>query len=136
MQQIYRRLPMPKCDLLWNFIEITTRHRCFPVNLLHIFRRPFYKSTYEALLLKHQHILIPITKKWSSKNSKQGWVCISFEESLLLIKSNHLANLKECLCRSPNQNRDVSVSTWSFCCQKYSSAHTTCLIIFNFNFDF
>ena len=106
MQQIYRRLPMPKCDLLWNFIEITTRHRCFPVNLLHIFRRLFYKSTYEALLLKHQHILIPITKKRSSKNSKQGWVCISFEESLLLIKSNHLTNLKECLCRSPNQNRD------------------------------
>ena len=32
---------MPKCDfnkLLCNFIEITLRHGCSPVNLLHIFR--------------------------------------------------------------------------------------------------
>ena len=28
---------MPKCDLLCNFIEITPRHGCPPVNLLHIF---------------------------------------------------------------------------------------------------
>ena len=39
MQQIYRRTPMPKCNL----IEITLRHWCSPVNLLqfseHFFRR-------------------------------------------------------------------------------------------------
>ena len=28
-----------------NFIEITLRHGCPPVNLLHIFRTPFTKST-------------------------------------------------------------------------------------------
>ena len=28
-----------------NFIEITLRHGCSPVNLLHIFRTPFAKKT-------------------------------------------------------------------------------------------
>ena len=28
-----------------NFIEITLRHWCSPVNLLHVFRTPFLKST-------------------------------------------------------------------------------------------
>ena len=49
IQQIYRRKPMPK--LLCNFIEITLRHACFPVNLLHIFRTPFSKNTAGWLLL-------------------------------------------------------------------------------------
>ena len=35
-----------------NFIEITFRHRCSPVNLLCIFRTPFPKSKSERLLLK------------------------------------------------------------------------------------
>ena len=47
MQQIYRRTPTPKCDLQSNFIEITLRHGCSPVNLLHIFRTPFLKNTSE-----------------------------------------------------------------------------------------
>ena len=34
-----------------NFIEIALRHGCSPVNLLHIFRTPFYKNTSEWLLL-------------------------------------------------------------------------------------
>ena len=38
-----------------NFIEIALRHRCSPVNLLHIFRTPFHKNTSGRLLLnKHQ----------------------------------------------------------------------------------
>ena len=37
--------------LLCNFIEITLRHGCSPVNLLHIFRAPFTKNTSERLLL-------------------------------------------------------------------------------------
>ena len=36
--------------LLCNFIEIELRHRCSPVNLLHIFRKPA-KNTSEGLLL-------------------------------------------------------------------------------------
>ena len=38
--------------LLCNFIEITLRHGCSPVNLLHIFRTPFSKNTSGRLLLK------------------------------------------------------------------------------------
>ena len=34
-----------------NFIEITLRHGCFPVYLLHIFRTPFPKNTSGGLLL-------------------------------------------------------------------------------------
>ena len=37
--------------LLYNFIEITLRHGCSPVNLLHIFRTTFLKNTSEGLLL-------------------------------------------------------------------------------------
>ena len=37
--------------LLCNFIEITLRHGCSRVNLLHIFRTPFIKNTSEWLLL-------------------------------------------------------------------------------------
>ena len=51
MLQIYRRTTMRKSDLL-NFIEITFRYGCSTVNLLHIFRTPFYKNIYGRLLLK------------------------------------------------------------------------------------
>ena len=37
--------------LLCNFIEITLRHECSPVNLLRIFRTPFSKNTYGGMLL-------------------------------------------------------------------------------------
>ena len=37
---------------LCNFIEITLRHGCSPVNLLHIFRTHFLNSTSGRLLLK------------------------------------------------------------------------------------
>ena len=43
---------MPKCDLQSNFIEVTLRHECSPVNLLHIFRTPFHKNTYGGLPLE------------------------------------------------------------------------------------
>ena len=41
MQQMYRRISMPKSD----FIEITLRHGFSLVNLLHQFRAPFRKNT-------------------------------------------------------------------------------------------
>ena len=37
--------------LLCNFIEVTLRCGCSPVNLLYIFRKPFCKNTYWRLLL-------------------------------------------------------------------------------------
>ena len=45
---------MPKYDSIKSqskFIEITVRHGCSPVNLLHIFRTRFTKNTSERLLL-------------------------------------------------------------------------------------
>ena len=54
MQQIYRRKPMLKCDcnkVATKFIEITLRHGCSPVKLLHIFRTLFSKNTSGRLLL-------------------------------------------------------------------------------------
>ena len=37
--------------MLCNFIEITLRHGCYPVNLLYILRTPFSKKTSGRLLL-------------------------------------------------------------------------------------
>ena len=45
-KQLYRGV------CFFNFIEITLRHGFSPVNLLHIFRTPFYKSIYGGLLRK------------------------------------------------------------------------------------
>ena len=43
---------MPReAALLCNFIEITRRHGCSPVNFLRIFRTPLYKNTFPGLLL-------------------------------------------------------------------------------------
>ena len=42
---------MPKCDFKSNFIEIALWHGCSPVNLLHICRTHFLKSTSGRLLL-------------------------------------------------------------------------------------
>ena len=45
---------MPKCDFnkaACNFVEITLRHGCTTLNLLHIFRTPFTKNTSRWLLL-------------------------------------------------------------------------------------
>ena len=45
---------MPKCDfnkVACNFVEITLRHGCTTLNLLHIFRTPFTKNTSRWLLL-------------------------------------------------------------------------------------
>ena len=37
--------------MLFNFVEVAFRHWSFPVNLLHIFRKTFYKDTYGEQLL-------------------------------------------------------------------------------------
>ena len=36
--------------LLCNFLEISFQHECSPVNVLHIFKAPFYKNSYGGLL--------------------------------------------------------------------------------------
>ena len=53
MQQICRKQRCRRVisiKLLCNFIEITLRHGCSPVNLLHIFRTALRKNTYGGLL--------------------------------------------------------------------------------------
>ena len=48
------KTPLPKYDfnkVACNFIEITLRHGCSPVNLLHIFRTPFPENISGGLLL-------------------------------------------------------------------------------------
>ena len=44
--------------LLSNFIEITHRHGCSPVNLLHIFKTPFTNNTSGRLLLKISLVVV------------------------------------------------------------------------------
>ena len=41
----------PCRNVICNFIEITLQHGCSSVNLLNIFRTPFYKNTSGGLLL-------------------------------------------------------------------------------------
>ena len=41
--------------LLCNFIEITLRYGCSPVNLMHIFRTPFPKNTSGRLVMNLKH---------------------------------------------------------------------------------
>ena len=57
VQHIYTRTPMSKCNRTSAIlrIEIVLRHGCSPVNLLHIFRIPFYKNTSGGLLLPGQY---------------------------------------------------------------------------------
>ena len=56
MQQIYQRIPMPKCDFnKVAFIEITFWHGCSPVNLLHISRTSFQIISGPLLLYRFQN---------------------------------------------------------------------------------
>ena len=46
-----------------NFIQITLRHRCSPVNLLYNYRAPLYKNIYEGLLLMSYKVFIQLLTK-------------------------------------------------------------------------
>ena len=50
---------MPKCDfskVVKQLYEISLRHGCSPVSLLHVFRTPFPKNTSGWLLLDMEQI--------------------------------------------------------------------------------
>ena len=67
MQQINRRTPcrsVISIKLFCNFIEIALRHGCFPVNLLHIFRKPFPKNTSGWLLQNLALRMVQISKSF------------------------------------------------------------------------
>ena len=69
-RSVISKVWIPKCDFrsvnvhteVWNHTsakcEITLRHGCCPVNLLHIFRTPFLKNTFAGLLLYLQSSLL------------------------------------------------------------------------------
>ena len=57
----------PPRGILSNFIEITLRHGCSPVNLLHNFRTPFSKDTSGWLLLKLPNDRLLVRQKPFSK---------------------------------------------------------------------
>ena len=61
--------------LLWNFIEITRRRGCSPVNLLHFLRIPIPKNTFEGLLpyktsfsWNESVLMIPVTTQYFNSN--------------------------------------------------------------------
>ena len=60
-----------------NFIEVTLQHVCSPVNLLHIFRKPFLKNTSEWLLLNDLKILHSLERDSLVKLSKLNDVAVS-----------------------------------------------------------
>ena len=67
MEQIYRRIPIPKCD----FIKITLRRGCSSVNLLHIFRTPFTKNTSGCLLLSIESVASKFYSKTNVSSTKK-----------------------------------------------------------------
>ena len=59
--------------LLCNFTEITLRHGCSPVNLLHIFRTPFTENTSGRLLLYYSILTWTKSKYFTSYKIKLHW---------------------------------------------------------------
>ena len=82
--------------LLCNFIEITLRHECSPVNLLHIFRTPFLKNTSGWLLLYN---LDAILEKENYSNTllwmfKESFMKAIHKHCHLLIITNDPVSIK------------------------------------------
>ena len=87
--------------LLCNFIEVTHRHGCCPVNLQHIFRTPLLKNTSGRLLLNFWgsiNILLQIPHKMG-KNWRKFWVLeaqkyyFAFESRLNFLWNGHIRNV-------------------------------------------
>ena len=106
-QKIYRRTLMPKCDfndVLCNFIEITLRHGCSPVNLLHILRIPFLMNTSWCLLLNlkkfdniQQHLksIKSLKSLMSKKNSNKYLICFLTYKSQIVLPPIYVLTVSE-----------------------------------------
>ena len=71
--------------LICNFTEITLRHGCSAVNLLHVFRTSFYKDTSEGLLLtktvlKLFLLLSKLLLRAKNIKQDQGWNHFNFKQ--------------------------------------------------------
>ena len=90
-----------------NFIEIAPRHGCSPVNLLHIFRTPFFKNTsgclllfiYKGLLVQDANLMLFIKIKKVKKNlewktffnTRPWWAAFNISFAVTVVKK--FANL-------------------------------------------
>ena len=95
---------MPECD----FNKITLRHGYSPVNLLHIFRKPFFKNTSVGSLLPLKHVIWKkvINYCCSILHLKGLWASwLSFWKEHILWK--HFS--KFLLCNLFKVKRDVTV---------------------------
>ena len=74
------------CRKQSNFIEITLRHRCSRVRLLHVFRTSFSKNTSGWLLLKDTKKIhcVKSVRLWNT-NTFYAVIKRFFEEELLLL---------------------------------------------------
>ena len=96
MQQITGEHPCQsviQINLQSNLIKIALWHGCSPVNLLHIFRKPFPQNIFERLLLKFLPSLTssnfgPLLP--AGKNSNSLEVCDFTKKKRLSIKRNDL----------------------------------------------
>ena len=73
MQQICSRTPMPKCNLNKVARQKSLRHGCSPVNLLHIFRTPFFKNISGWLLLRYNIRGAILRSAFAVASYKGGW---------------------------------------------------------------
>ena len=73
-----------------NFIEITLRHGCSPVNLLHILGTPFPKNTSEGCFCFAQFDLIQVQEALKTYSICEKSMCYIKFELLLLI--NYILN--------------------------------------------
>ena len=87
--------------LLCNFIEITHRHGCSLVNLLHIFNTPFPGNTSGGLLLErvlNTALFKPFIRDChekflhEKKKKKKNWSNFFFWTSLALAHKNNISN--------------------------------------------
>ena len=83
MLQMYREHP---CRSMISIIESALRHGCSPVNLMNIFRTPFYKNTSKWLLL--------LMSVWSTLNVKYCKVLHSIMGFFWIFFASHLTSVK------------------------------------------
>ena len=100
---------MLKCDLLSQFIEITLRHGCSPVNKLHIFRTTFFKNISGRLLLSYIFIplWLPKLKISGTKQQTLPSFCIFFLEN---VENKVLKNVG-LLCRGKHYFKNDALTT-------------------------
>ena len=101
MQQIYWGTPMPKCDfnkVAKQLYEITLRHGCSPVNLLHISRTPFTINTSERVLLDIGFCSVLFMENFHKIRPKAGCFHFDYPQKLTRLRTFCLKSQDEFLC--------------------------------------